>query len=91
MQPFGDGPRPARERRQFPPENGAGFLEGVRNLVYFDNLDLGRHVLVLTLGALAGLAVLDVAALAERRRVPPPTAAEPEQELEQELEEVAPA
>ncbi|WP_083982993.1 hypothetical protein [Actinomadura hibisca] len=69
--------------------NGAGFVEGARGLVYFDGLDVGRNVLVLVLWAVAGLAVMGLAAVAERRRVAP--APVPEPELEQELEEIVPA
>ncbi|GGZ62052.1 hypothetical protein GCM10010371_21810 [Streptomyces subrutilus] len=47
--------------------NGAGFVEGLRSLVYFGHDGLGRHVWTLVLWLLAGLAVTGAAALAERR------------------------
>ncbi|WP_093800016.1 hypothetical protein [Streptomyces sp. Wb2n-11] len=48
--------------------NGAGFIEGARSHVYFDGNGLGRHVLVLVLWLVAGLAVMGAAGLAEARR-----------------------
>ncbi|MBT2444797.1 hypothetical protein J7E93_32825 [Streptomyces sp. ISL-36] len=48
--------------------NGAGFVEGVRGHVYFDGTGLGRHILVLTLWLLAGLAVTAAAGLTEAHR-----------------------
>ena len=48
--------------------NGAGFVEGVRSHVYFGGHALGRHVLVLTLWFVAGLALMGLAGLAESRR-----------------------
>ncbi|WP_369377848.1 hypothetical protein [Streptomyces sp. cg36] len=48
--------------------NGAGFVEGARSHVYFAGHALGGHVLVLTLWFVAGVALMAIAALAERRR-----------------------
>ncbi|MGW1224466.1 hypothetical protein [Streptomyces sp. NPDC002530] len=48
--------------------NGAGFVEGVRGLVYFGGHGLGRNVLVLTFWLVAGLVLMGLAGLAERRR-----------------------
>ncbi|WP_031080329.1 membrane protein [Streptomyces sp. NRRL WC-3549] len=48
--------------------NGAGFVEGLRSHVYFGGFGLGRHVLVLALWFVAGLAVVGVAGRAEARR-----------------------
>ncbi|MGW2589197.1 hypothetical protein ACWCXC_02875 [Streptomyces sp. NPDC001515] len=48
--------------------NGAGFVEGVRGHVYFGGHGLGRNVLVLTLWLVAGLVLMGLAGLAERRR-----------------------
>ncbi|MGW0563489.1 hypothetical protein ACWDZ4_23510 [Streptomyces sp. NPDC003016] len=48
--------------------NGAGFIEGARSHVYFDGNGLGRHVLVLGLWLVAGLAAMGAAGLAEARR-----------------------
>ncbi|WJY39362.1 ABC transporter permease [Streptomyces sp. P9-2B-2] len=48
--------------------NGAGFVEGVRSHVYFDGHGLAGHVWTLVGWLIAGLAVIGVAALAEKRR-----------------------
>ncbi|MFF4183333.1 hypothetical protein ACFYZ9_09090 [Streptomyces sp. NPDC001691] len=50
--------------------NGAGLVEGIRDLVYFGGHDLARNVWVLAAWLVLGLAVLAVAGLAERRRAP---------------------
>ncbi|MFE3903188.1 hypothetical protein ACFXPY_23465 [Streptomyces sp. NPDC059153] len=47
--------------------NGAGFVEGVRSHVYFGGHALGRHVLVLALWFVVGLAVMGAAGLAEAK------------------------
>lgn len=53
--------------------NGAGFVEGARSHVYFAGNGLGGHMLVLVLWLLAGVALMGIAALAERgRRVAAP-------------------
>ncbi|MEU3415148.1 ABC-2 transporter permease [Streptomyces sp. NPDC006658] len=46
--------------------NGAGFVEGVRSLLYFGNDGLARDVWTLVLWLLAGIVVTAVAALYER-------------------------
>ncbi|MGQ4358148.1 hypothetical protein [Streptomyces drozdowiczii] len=48
--------------------NGAGFVEGVRSHVYFGGHALGGNLLVLALWFAAGLAMLGLADLAERKR-----------------------
>ncbi|WP_438296989.1 hypothetical protein [Streptomyces sp. HUAS TT7] len=48
--------------------NGAGLVEGIRNLVYFGGHGLDRNVWVLAAWLVLGLAVMAVAGLAERRR-----------------------
>ncbi|GAA2431574.1 hypothetical protein ACFPFX_27695 [Streptomyces mauvecolor] len=48
--------------------NGAGFVEGIRDLVYFGSHGLGRNVWVLAAWLVLGLAVMAVAGLVERRR-----------------------
>ncbi|WP_187363899.1 ABC transporter permease [Streptomyces piniterrae] len=48
--------------------NGAGFVEGTRSHVYFDDYGLAGHVWTLALWLVAGLLMVGVAALAERRR-----------------------
>lgn len=48
--------------------NGAGFVEGVRSHVYFGGHALGRHVLVLALWFVVGLALMGLAGLAESGR-----------------------
>ncbi|WP_406477923.1 ABC transporter permease [Streptomyces platensis] len=48
--------------------NGAGFVEGVRSHVYFDGYGLAGHVWTLVGWLVAGLVVIGVAALAEKRR-----------------------
>lgn len=48
--------------------NGAGFVEGLRALLYFDGHGAGGRILALVLWFVAGLAVLGVAAVAEHRR-----------------------
>ncbi|MCC3769649.1 hypothetical protein [Streptomyces sp. UNOC14_S4] len=66
--------------------NGAGFVEGVRSLVYFDSAGLDGHVWTLMLWLLAGAAVLAVAGAVESRRArpePEDRAAEAEEEMEE--------
>ncbi|MFF3542685.1 ABC transporter permease [Streptomyces platensis] len=48
--------------------NGAGFVEGVRSHVYFDGYGLTGHLWTLVGWLVAGLVVIGVAALAEKRR-----------------------
>lgn len=48
--------------------NGAGLVEGIRDLVYFDSHGLTRDVWVLAVWLVLGLAVIALAGLAERRR-----------------------
>jgi hypothetical protein len=48
--------------------NGAGFVEGVRGLVYFDSAGLDGHVWTLVLWLLAGAATVAVAGAVEARR-----------------------
>lgn len=48
--------------------NGAGFVEGTRSHVYFDNYGLSGHVWTLVWWLVAGLVMVGVAALAEKRR-----------------------
>ncbi|MGW7236719.1 hypothetical protein [Streptomyces sp. NPDC054804] len=50
--------------------NGAGFVEGVRSLLYFGDDGLGRHVWTLAVWLLAGLAVTALAAVYERAKAP---------------------
>jgi hypothetical protein len=67
--------------------NGAGFLEGARNAVYFDGRGgLAGNVLTLAVWLVVGAAFMGVASLAEKRRRPlaaPETPAEREEELEE--------
>ncbi|MET8539431.1 hypothetical protein ABZW03_02065 [Kitasatospora sp. NPDC004799] len=64
---------------------GAGFLEGARNILYFDGgAGLGGHVVTLLLWLLLGGAVLVAAALYEGRgRRPAETPEEAEEEMEE--------
>ncbi|MDG4863928.1 hypothetical protein P8605_37900 [Streptomyces sp. T-3] len=48
--------------------NGAGFVEGVRGLVYFDGHDVAAHVWTLVAWLGAGLVMMAAAALVEHRR-----------------------
>ncbi|MGW7248711.1 ABC transporter permease [Streptomyces decoyicus] len=48
--------------------NGAGFVEGTRSHVYFDNYGLSGHVWTLVWWLVAGLLMVGVAAPAEKRR-----------------------
>ncbi|MGV9697765.1 hypothetical protein ACWDTR_18680 [Streptomyces sp. NPDC003470] len=50
--------------------NGAGFVEGIRSLLYFDGDGLGRSVWTLVAWLLLGLVVTGVAALRERAVAP---------------------
>ncbi|MFC5181342.1 hypothetical protein [Actinomadura harenae] len=71
---------------------GAGFVEGVRSLVYFDGHALGGHLLTLGLWLLAGVVLICLAAYHESRaRRPRPAPALAREDLEQELEEAVPA
>ncbi|AYG84430.1 hypothetical protein DWB77_06644 [Streptomyces hundungensis] len=54
--------------------NGAGLLEGIRELVYFGGHDLARDVWVLAGWLVLGLAVMAIATAVERRRTPAPAA-----------------
>ncbi|MFE9249705.1 hypothetical protein [Streptomyces sp. NPDC007088] len=74
--------------------NGAGFVEGVRGLVYFDHHGLGGHLVTLTGWLVAGLLATGVAAVWERRqRTLSPRREEPAapgaayEEREEEMEE----
>ncbi|MFF4301234.1 hypothetical protein [Streptomyces sp. NPDC001601] len=51
--------------------NGAGFVEGVRSLLYFGSDGLGRNVWTLGVWLLAGLAVTAIAAVHERAEAAP--------------------
>ncbi|MFC6063967.1 hypothetical protein [Streptomyces ochraceiscleroticus] len=48
--------------------NGAGFLEGARSILYFDNTGLGSHLLVLGSWLAAGVLLMLAATLTEKRR-----------------------
>lgn len=48
--------------------NGAGFVEGTRSHVYFDDCGLSGHLWTLALWLVVGLLMVGVAALAEKRR-----------------------
>ncbi|MGW4911909.1 hypothetical protein [Streptomyces sp. NPDC004270] len=50
--------------------NGAGFVEGIRSLLYFGDDGLGRNVWTLVVWLLVGLAVTAVAAAYERAKAP---------------------
>ncbi|MBF6131817.1 hypothetical protein IU501_02200 [Nocardia otitidiscaviarum] len=66
--------------------NGAGFVEGARGLLYFDNAGLGGRLLSLLLWLAAGLALVVVAARYERARSErsgQPTESEIEAEIEE--------
>ncbi|MFD7321248.1 hypothetical protein ACFV9D_09160 [Streptomyces sp. NPDC059875] len=72
--------------------NGAGFVEGVRDHVYFDGNGLGGQLLVLALWFLAGIVVTACAGVAEARRRPAATrtgveTAAAEEEMEEEMAE----
>lgn len=54
--------------------NGAGFVEGVRSLLYFGSDGLGRNVWTLAVWLLAGLAVTAIAAAHERAKAAPAAA-----------------
>ncbi|MFF5141668.1 hypothetical protein ACFY6U_18390 [Streptomyces sp. NPDC013157] len=54
--------------------NGAGFVEGIRSLLYFGSDGLGRNVWTLAVWLLAGLAVTAIAAAHERAKAAPPAA-----------------
>ncbi|GAA3779226.1 ABC-2 transporter permease [Streptomyces chiangmaiensis] len=60
--------------------NGAGFVEGVRSLLYFDSADSGGCVLTLVLWLVAGLLLLAAAAVTERRTAPAPAPTPPANE-----------
>ncbi|QSY48721.1 MULTISPECIES: hypothetical protein [Streptomyces] len=55
--------------------NGAGFVEGVRSLVYFGHAGLGRNVTTLAVWLAAGVATVAAAWAVERRRATRPAAA----------------
>ncbi|MFF2200331.1 hypothetical protein [Streptomyces sp. NPDC058145] len=57
--------------------NGAGFVEGVRSLLYFGDDGLGRTVWTLLIWLLAGLAVTAIAAAFEHSRTPEAAATPP--------------
>ncbi|WUH58032.1 hypothetical protein OG432_31470 [Streptomyces sp. NBC_00442] len=57
--------------------NGAGLVEGIRDLVYFGGHGLARNVWVLAAWLVLGLAVMMVAGAVERRRAPAATPAAP--------------
>lgn len=67
--------------------NGAGFVEGARGLLYFDNAGLGGRLLGLVLWLAAGVALVVLAARHERERS---VEEEPvsDNEIEAEIEEV---
>ncbi|BCM72317.1 putative secreted protein [Streptomyces sp. EAS-AB2608] len=67
--------------------NGAGFVEGVRSLLYFGDDGLGRSVWTLVLWLLAGLLLTAVAAGYERRARRTAVQAEAAQEADDEAEE----
>ncbi|MFJ2769343.1 hypothetical protein [Streptomyces sp. NPDC087300] len=73
--------------------NGAGFVEGIRSHLYFGGHELAGHVWTLTAWLAAGLLLVAVAALWERRQRGPAavpagrTAQEESQEEQEELEE----
>ncbi|MER7141616.1 hypothetical protein ABT385_00120 [Streptomyces xanthochromogenes] len=50
--------------------NGAGLVEGIRDLVYFDGHGLARNVWVLAAWLLLGMIVTAIAGVVERRRAP---------------------
>ncbi|WP_442802790.1 hypothetical protein [Streptomyces sp. CB01201] len=50
--------------------NGAGLVEGIRDLVYFDGHGLARNVGVLAVWLLLGMVVMAIAGAVERRRAP---------------------
>ncbi|MEU1431559.1 hypothetical protein ABZ412_31300 [Nocardia sp. NPDC005746] len=70
--------------------NGAGFVEGARSLLYFDGIGLGSRMASLVLWLAAGVALMAVAGLAEKRQAAPKHAA-PEtavaEAAEEEMEE----
>ncbi|MFF0635795.1 hypothetical protein ACFYTS_25200 [Nocardia sp. NPDC004151] len=70
--------------------NGAGFVEGARSLLYFDGIGLGSRMASLALWLAAGVALMAVAGLAEKRQAAPKHAA-PEtavaEAAEEEMEE----
>lgn len=55
--------------------NGAGFVEGARSLLYFDGIGLGSRMASLVLWLAAGVALMAVAGLAEKRQAAPKHAA----------------
>ncbi|MDF3290909.1 hypothetical protein [Streptomyces silvisoli] len=72
--------------------NGAGFIEGARDLVYFGSRGLGGNVLTLVVWLAVGALAVVAAALTERRRrvaeeAVAVTAIEAEEETEEEMEE----
>ncbi|RFU39447.1 hypothetical protein DZF91_22520 [Actinomadura logoneensis] len=70
---------------------GAGFVEGVRSVVYFGDHALGGHLLTLALWLLAGVVLIGLAALYEARTRTTPRPIPTRDDLEQELEEALPA
>ncbi|MFI2760507.1 hypothetical protein ACH5A3_16745 [Streptomyces echinatus] len=69
--------------------NGAGFVEGVRSLLYFDGDGLARHVWTLAVWLLAGAVLTAAAALYERTGRPHRAAARPRPEPEREARPAA--
>ncbi|MFF3489962.1 hypothetical protein ACFYWS_01315 [Streptomyces sp. NPDC002795] len=77
--------------------NGAGYVEGARDLLYFGQHDLARNLWTLVAWLLVGVAMITVAGLAERRRGTPAVEPAPahkhkretvrDQEQEEEMEE----
>ncbi|WP_406350401.1 hypothetical protein [Streptomyces sp. NBC_00658] len=67
--------------------NGAGFVEGVRGLLYFDGDGLSGNLWTLVAWLLVGLLVTAVAGAVERGRARGHVQPEPVEEAEEELEE----
>nr|BFE70254.1 hypothetical protein GCM10020092_035550 [Actinoplanes digitatis] len=72
--------------------DGAGFVEGVRSLLYFGRaMRFAGHLLTLTGWLAAGLALLAAAALTERRRARPAVDAGEDAAALEEIEETVAA